>query len=73
MEVNTKADTKVCSICSKDIEVAKYRIHEATCQRNSYKCKECGEVVSKADKEHHDLEMHVPVSKTSLKTWTERA
>ena len=55
------AATKPCSVCGKAIEEPKHRIHEATCARNNYKCKECGEIVAKADKDHHESEMHAVV------------
>eukprot|EP00347_Sterkiella_histriomuscorum_P023509 403334376 len=62
-QVQTQADVKLksCSICGKDIEEPKYRIHEATCARNNYRCPQCGEVVPKGDKDHHDQENHVQI------------
>lgn len=54
--------TKPCTVCGKDIESAKYRIHEATCARNNYKCAQCNEVVAKGEKEHHEAEYHSVVS-----------
>ena len=60
------ATTKICSVCGKDIETAKYRIHEASCARNNYKCPQCNEVVAKAEKEHHEAEYHAVVSSAFL-------
>lgn len=54
--------TKACSVCSKPIEIAKLRIHEATCARNNFKCNKCGEIVAKAEKESHEAEIHTQVS-----------
>ena len=54
--------TKGCSVCGKQIEEPKHRIHEATCARNNFKCAKCGEIVPKADKEHHETEFHTLVS-----------
>ena len=51
-------DTKLCGMCQKSIEVAKFRLHEAACARNNYKCAKCGEIVSKADREQHEEDMH---------------
>ena len=48
------AETKQCRNCEKQIEVSKMRMHEVQCARMNYKCKECGQVVSKEDKETHD-------------------
>lgn len=45
------SETKVCSMCKKDIEVGKFRLHEVTCARMNYKCAKCGEIVLKADRE----------------------
>jgi transcription initiation factor IIE alpha subunit len=53
---------KLCTICGKGIEEPKFRIHEATCARNNYKCPKCGEVLSKSEKDHHESEMHTMVS-----------
>lgn len=33
-------------------------LHEAYCIRNMYKCKQCGEVVSKCEREDHEEEAH---------------
>jgi DNA-directed RNA polymerase subunit RPC12/RpoP len=51
-------ETKHCNICSKDIEVSKYRMHDIGCSRQNYKCKECGECVPKAEREEHEEEAH---------------
>ncbi len=55
-------ETKVCPTCEKDIGVSKFRMHEIGCARNNYKCRECGEVVPKAEKEDHEATAHKPVS-----------
>ena len=34
------------------------RMHEIGCARNNYKCRECGEVVAKADREEHEANAH---------------
>lgn len=48
--------TKKCGLCSKEIELAKFRIHEVMCARLNYVCKKCGEVVLKSERETHDEE-----------------
>ena len=53
--------TKKCSMCSRDIEMSKFRMHEIGCARNNYKCQVCGEIVAKAEKEEHDKEAHTKV------------
>ena len=53
---------KTCSICEVQIDETKFRLHEIGCARNNYKCRECGEVVAKCDKEEHEAEAHVQVS-----------
>lgn len=65
--VATQVPMKPCGVCGKPIEEPKFRIHEATCARNNFKCPKCGEIVPKADKEHHDQEMHTMVSKLEVK------
>lgn len=52
----------MCPTCRKPIEIPKFRIHEATCARNNYKCPDCNEIVPKSEKEHHDQEYHSIVS-----------
>jgi len=52
--------TKQCGTCEQAIEVSKFRMHEIGCARNNYKCKECGDVVAKADREDHDSTAHKP-------------
>lgn len=54
--------TKICTTCERDIPESKFRLHDVACSRNNYKCKECGQVVAKADKEEHETEFHVEVS-----------
>jgi hypothetical protein len=54
-------ETKLCRNCERQIEVAKHRMHEVQCARMNYKCKECGQVVSKEDKEQHEEEAHILV------------
>ena len=46
-------ETRPCSLCEKQIEVAKIRLHEMGCARMNYKCRECGEIVPKAEREQH--------------------
>jgi hypothetical protein len=53
--------TKLCTTCEKQIEVSKFRIHETQCARQNYKCKVCGDIVLKDDREEHDLEAHTKV------------
>ncbi|CDW91546.1 UNKNOWN [Stylonychia lemnae] len=67
---NQPANFKACSICGKDIEEPKYRIHEATCARNNFKCQDCGEIVPKADKDHHITEFHTQTPCEYCKTFT---
>lgn len=62
VQMQTDIKLKTCGNCGKDIEEPKFRMHEATCARNNYKCTQCGEVVPKADREHHDQENHTKVS-----------
>ena len=45
---------KRCTLCEKDIEQSKYRLHEAACARNNYKCQKCGEAVLKAERDTHE-------------------
>ena len=47
-------ETKFCKNCERQIEVSKMRMHEIQCARMNYKCKLCGQVVAKSDKEEHD-------------------
>ena len=54
-------ETKQCSTCERAIELSKIRMHEIGCARNNYKCRECGEVVAKADREEHEEQAHRPV------------
>lgn len=51
-------DTKTCQICSKPIELAKFRLHDAQCTRNNYKCEMCNEAVPKTDRSKHEEEVH---------------
>ena len=55
-------ETKICSNCEKPIELAKFRMHEIGCARNNYKCRECGEIVAKAEREEHEETAHKPVT-----------
>ena len=59
--VEAAEETKKCSTCERLIEASKIRLHEMGCARMNYKCRECGEVVAKEDKEEHDAEAHVPI------------
>jgi predicted nucleic acid-binding Zn ribbon protein len=52
---------KPCTVCGKAIEEPKYRIHEATCARNNFKCPKCQEIVPKSEKDHHEQEYHLQV------------
>ena len=47
-------------MCEKPIEVQKYRLHEVACSRQNYKCKKCGEVIPKSDREQHDEDHDKP-------------
>lgn len=51
-------ETKRCPLCEKDIELAKFRMHEIGCARANYKCAECGMCVPKAEREEHEEEEH---------------
>ena len=62
VELSEQIETKKCSTCERDIDVTKFRMHEIGCARSNYKCRECGEVVAKADKEEHDAEAHKPMT-----------
>ena len=54
-------ETKICSNCEKPIAVSKFRMHEIGCARNNYKCKECGEIVPKGEREEHEETVHKEV------------
>ena len=54
----TQDQLKKCPLCENEIEIAKFRLHEVMCARNNYKCQKCGQVVLKADKEQHELDVH---------------
>ena len=54
-------ETKICSTCERPIEISKFRMHDIGCARNNYKCRECGDVVAKADREEHEATAHKPV------------
>ena len=53
--------TKKCGNCEQEIEAPKFRMHEVGCLRNNIKCKVCGEIVAKEEKEEHDNEAHKKV------------
>lgn len=38
--------------------MSKFRMHDIGCARSNYKCKECGEVVPKAEKDEHEATAH---------------
>lgn len=40
------------------IDVSKFRMHDIGCARANYKCKVCGEVVPKAEKDEHETNAH---------------
>ena len=44
------------------IDASKFRMHDIGCARSNYKCKVCGEVVPKADKDEHEATAHKMVS-----------
>ena len=48
-----EVELKKCSLCNKDIEAPKYRLHEATCSRNNFKCNICNEAFPKVERESH--------------------
>ena len=50
---------KRCTVCEKDIEEPKFRLHEVACARNNYKCPKCGEVIAKSDREQHERDNHI--------------
>ena len=49
-------ETKKCTLCDKDIEVAKFRMHEIGCQRYYHRIKENEEAEAKAEKEKQEAE-----------------
>ena len=51
-------EMKICGTCEKEIPKSKMRMHEIGCARNNYKCRECGEVVAKNEKEEHEETAH---------------
>lgn len=53
-EAAAQEETKVCSNCERAIEISKIRMHEIGCARNNYKCRECGDIVAKVDRDEHD-------------------
>ena len=53
-----EAETKICDVCQKPIEVAKYRLHSVACARNNYRCAKCGEIVAKVEREQHEEDVH---------------
>ena len=52
--------TRKCDVCEKQIEVPKFRLHEVACARQNFKCRKCGEVVAKAEREAHDEDCGKP-------------
>ena len=61
VDAEAPVETKQCSNCERQIEVSKIRMHEIGCARQYYKCKECGEIVAKGEREEHEEEAHRPV------------
>ena len=47
-------ETKACTLCEKQIPLAKYKLHDIMCNRLNYKCGICKQIVSK--KESHICE-----------------
>ena len=47
-----------CGACKNEIPIQNFRLHEATCLRHHYKCKECSEFVAISGKEDHDHLYH---------------
>lgn len=56
--VEQAEEQKKCPTCERLIDISKYRMHDIGCARNNYKCKLCGEVVAKAEKEEHEENAH---------------
>ena len=54
-------EMKQCSTCERMIEISKFRMHDIGCARMNYKCKLCGEVVAKAEKDEHEANSHKKV------------
>lgn len=52
--VEGAVEYKKCSMCSKEIEAPKIRMHEMGCMRQNYICPNCKMCVAKSDKEEHD-------------------
>ena len=48
---------KHCSLCDKDIEASRFKMHEIGCMRQNYKCKYTGKCVAKADREEHEADI----------------
>jgi DNA-directed RNA polymerase subunit RPC12/RpoP len=59
--VEEAEETKLCKNCEKQIASSKFRMHEVQCARINYKCKDCGMIVAKSDKEEHEANEHVKV------------
>ena len=49
--VEVPTETRLCETCEKQIEAAKFRVHDAMCARNHFKCPKCEKNVPKCDKE----------------------
>ena len=56
--VEPAEEQKKCPTCERMIDLSKFRMHDIGCARANYKCKVCGEVVPKADKEDHEANAH---------------
>ena len=46
-----------CTLCKVQIDIKKYRLHDAACVRQNYLCKCCGKAVLKSEREYHDEEV----------------
>lgn len=53
------AESKACSLCQKQIELAKFKLHDVMCHRMNFKCQTCGAVANK--KEVHVCEVPEPI------------
>ena len=56
--VEPSIEERLCKTCNKNIDIAKFRLHEVACARNNSKCAKCGQIVAKVDRDQHELDFH---------------
>lgn len=44
-------EVKLCQTCDKEIDAAKFRMHEVQCARINTRCKKCNQIVLKSELE----------------------